>query len=46
MVPLPRPNCSRLLPRALTIPTIMDLVALADVRPLLGLFSGLLGVGA
>ncbi|MGB6936364.1 MAG: hypothetical protein WBE14_06610 [Xanthobacteraceae bacterium] len=33
---MPRPNWSRPLPRALTIPTIMDLVTLADVRELLG----------
>jgi hypothetical protein len=33
---LPRPNWSRPLPRALTIPTIMDLVTLADARTLLG----------
>ena len=33
---MPRPNWSRPLPRALTIPTIMDLVTLADVRTLIG----------
>ena len=33
---MPRPNWSRPLPRALTIPTIMDLVTLADVQTLLG----------
>jgi hypothetical protein len=32
---MPRPNWSRPLPRQLTIPTIMDLVTLADVRTLL-----------
>jgi hypothetical protein len=31
-----RPNWSRPLPRALTIPTVMDLVSLADVRALIG----------
>ena len=31
-----RPNWSRPLPRPLTIPTIMDLVTLADVRSLIG----------
>jgi hypothetical protein len=33
---LPRPSWSRPLPRALTIPTVMDLVTLADVRTLIG----------
>jgi hypothetical protein len=33
---MPRPNRSRPLPRPLTIPTIMDLVTLADVRTLIG----------
>ena len=32
----PRCDWSRALPRALTIPTIMDLETLADVRTLLG----------
>jgi hypothetical protein len=31
-----RPNWSRPLPRALTIPTVMDLVSLADARALIG----------
>jgi hypothetical protein len=31
---LPRPDWSRLLPRALTIPTVMRLSTLADVRDL------------
>jgi hypothetical protein len=33
---MPRPNRSRPLPRPLAIPTVMDLVTLADVRKLLG----------
>ena len=33
---MPRPNWSRPLPRVLTIPTILDLVTLADVRTLIG----------
>jgi len=33
---MPRPNWSRSLPRPLTIPTIVDLVTLADVGALLG----------
>jgi hypothetical protein len=33
---MPRPDWSRPLPRALTIPTVMDLVTLADVQTLLG----------
>ena len=32
---MPRPTWSRALPRALTIPTLMDLVTLADVRALI-----------
>ncbi|HSZ65802.1 MAG TPA: hypothetical protein VK825_06315 [Xanthobacteraceae bacterium] len=31
-----RPDWSRPLPRALTIPTVMDLVTLADVRAVIG----------
>jgi hypothetical protein len=33
---LPRPNRSRPLPRPLSIPTVMDLKTLADVRALIG----------
>jgi hypothetical protein len=33
---LPRPNWSRPLPRAMKIPGVMDLKALADVRALIG----------
>ena len=33
---MPRSNWSRPLPRLLTIPTVMDLVTLADVRTLIG----------
>ena len=36
---MPRRNWSRPLPRALTIPTVMDLVTPADVRALLGASS-------
>ena len=32
---MPRPNYSRPLPRQLTIPTVMDLVTLADVPELI-----------
>jgi hypothetical protein len=33
---MPCPNWSRPLPRPLTIPTVMDLVTLTDVRALIG----------
>ena len=33
---MPRPDWSRPLPRPLTIPTVMDLVTLDDVRSLIG----------
>jgi hypothetical protein len=32
---MPRPNCSCPLPQPLTIPAVMDLVTLADVRELI-----------